>query len=139
MTVPEKTPRGIEVSEPYPYVRIYTGPGGETHFEDLEATFELKHFAPPAPPISVSETFPAKGMALISSPGGWEGDWHPTPRRQFIVVIVGELEVEVSDGEVRRLGPGSIALVEDTEGKGHISRVPAGKRGYSLAIPAEAG
>jgi hypothetical protein len=29
----------------------------------------------------------------------------------------------VSDGEVRQIGPGSIVLVEDRTGKGHISRV----------------
>ena len=53
----------------------------------------------------------------------WYGDWHPAPRRQFLVYIAGEMEAEASDGEVRRLGPGSIALVEDTTGKGHRSRV----------------
>ena len=29
----------------------------------------------------------------------------------------------MSDGEVRRFGPGSVTLVEDTTGKGHTSRV----------------
>lgn len=78
-------------------------------------------------------------MALLSSPGGWEGDWHPTPRRQFIIILTGGLEVEVSDGEVRRFGPGSIALIEDTEGRGHVSRVLGKERGHSLALPIEDG
>ena len=30
------------------------------------------------------------------------------------------------DGEVRRLGPGSVVLAEDTNGKGHNTRHPAG-------------
>lgn len=134
----ESAPGEIRVSEPYPYVRIYAGPDGETHFEDLQMTFELKHFAPPAPPISVSEAFATRGMALLSSPGGWDGDWHPTPRRQFIIILTGELEVEVSDGEVRLFRPGSIALVEDTGGKGHISRVVSKERGFSMSLPLEA-
>jgi len=54
---------------------------------------------------------------------GWYGDWPPAPRRQFLVYIAGEVEAEASDGEVRRLGPASIVLVEDTKGRGHRSRV----------------
>ena len=37
--------------------------------------------------------------------------------------LSGEIEAEVSDGDVRRFGPGSITLVEDLSGKGHASRV----------------
>ncbi|MGD9140074.1 MAG: cupin domain-containing protein [bacterium] len=138
MTPSENTPADpddIEVSGPFAYVRIYTGPEGKTHFEDLEMTFELKDFAPPAPPISVSQAFMTQGMTVISSPGGWEGNWHPAPRRQFLIILVGELDVEVSDGEVRRFGPGSIILVEDTGGMGHISSVVAKERGYCLVLP----
>jgi hypothetical protein len=99
--------------------------------------FELKDFAPPALPISVGEAFATRGMAVLSSPAGWEGDWHPTPRRQFIIVLTGGLEVEVSDGEMRRFGPGSVILVEDTDGKGHVSRVLGDERGYSMSLPLE--
>jgi hypothetical protein len=34
-----------------------------------------------------------------------------------------ELEVQVSDGEVRRLSAGAVVYLEDTEGKGHTTRV----------------
>ena len=57
-----------------------------------------------------------------------------TPRRQFVLGLVGELEVEVSDGEVRRFGPGSVILVEDTSGKGHLSRVVGTERSMAAAI-----
>ncbi len=135
MTRSENIPDGIEAARPFRYARIYTGPDGETHFSDHELPFKLVDFAPPAPPISVTESLAVNGMAVISSPGGWEGDWHPTPRRQLIVVLTGELEVEVSDGEVRRFGPGVAILVEDTGGKGHISRVTSKMRSHSLALP----
>jgi hypothetical protein len=49
--------------------------------------------------------------------------------------LSGELEVEVSDGEIRRFGPGSVILVEDTSGKGHVSRVVGEVRGYMAAMP----
>ncbi|MCK4413123.1 MAG: cupin domain-containing protein [Candidatus Eisenbacteria sp.] len=125
----------IEVSGPAPYARVYADSDGATHFSDETLSFQLVDYAPPAPPISVSEVFGAENVSFISSPAGWDGDWHPAPRRQFILVLVGELEVEVSDGEVRRFGPGSLCLVEDTAGKGHASRVVSSDRGLAAAIP----
>ena len=53
-------------------------------------------------------------------------DWHPAPRRQWIFILSGTLEVEVQDGEVRQFPSGSILFVEDTTGKGHKTRVVGG-------------
>jgi len=92
---------------------------------------------PPAPPISISEVFSAEGVSFISSPSEWFGDWHPAPRRQFIFMLAGELEVEVSDGEVRKFVPGDVLLVEDTAGQGHISRVVSKERAYLAVVPLE--
>jgi hypothetical protein len=123
------------VSDPVHYARVSTNPEGGTYFADELLTFELADFAPPAPPISVSALFDADNLMFISSPSGWHGDWHPAPRRQFVLVLLGELEVEVSDGEVRRFGPGSFCLVEDTTGTGHVSRVVSSTRMLAAAIP----
>jgi hypothetical protein len=65
----------------------------------------------------------ASGVAFVRFPAGWVGDWHPTPRRQFVLFLVGELEGETSDGARQRYGPGSVALLEDTTGTGRRSRV----------------
>ena len=40
-----------------------------------------------------------------------------------MIWLSGETDFEVSDGEVRRFKPGSLLLLEDTAGKGHVSRV----------------
>jgi len=132
--VQEQT-ESIKVSEPLRYARVYSDSAGESHFADEQILFELIDYAPPAPPISVSEIISAEGVVFLSSPSGWFGDWHPAPRRQFIFILSGELEVEVSDGEVRRFGPGRICLVEDTVGKGHISRVVSTERAFLAAVP----
>ena len=125
----------IKVAEPLSYKRVYSDSKGESHFANEEVLFKLADFAPPAPPVSVSDAINAEAVVFISSPSGWFGNWHPAPRRQFIFVISGELEVEVSDGEKCRFGSGSIILVEDTKGKGHISRIVSKERGYAIAIP----
>ena len=104
------------------YVRVYSDSIGETHFEDLEINLDEIDFAPPAPPIYTSDLLSSTSYGFLSVLPGWESDWHPTPKRQFIIYLSGIIEAEVSDGEVRQFGPGSITLVEDTSGIGHISK-----------------
>ena len=135
MTQASKEDQGIGVSNLLPYTRVYSDSSGETHFADEEMAFDLVDYAPPAPPISVSGGVGAESVTFISSPPEWFGDFHPAPRRQFIFVLAGELEVEVSDGEARRFGAGSVCLVEDTDGRGHIPRVTSGERGVAVAVP----
>jgi len=105
------------------YLRVYADANGESHFEDVEVELTLVDFAPPAPPMNLSAFTPATRFGFLSAPLGWYGDWHPTPRRQIFFQLSGEIEVEVSDGDVRRFGPGSVILLEDTWGKGHTTRV----------------
>jgi hypothetical protein len=54
---------------------------------------------------------------------GWHGDPHPVPQRLLAVYLSGTGTIEVSDGDVRELVPGTILLAEDTTGKGHTSGV----------------
>lgn len=125
----------IAVAEPLAYIRIVADSAGASHFEDAEIDMHLADYAPPAPPISVSDVIPADGVVFLSSPIGWFGDFHPAPRRQFVFFLSGELEVEVSDGETRRFGPGSVLILEDTVGHGHLSRVVGQERAYIVAVP----
>jgi quercetin dioxygenase-like cupin family protein len=62
-------------------------------------------------------------MLFVRLPVGWSGDWHPAPKRQFGILIEGELEVTASDGEVRTFKAGDVRLLEDTSGKGHQTKV----------------
>ena len=105
------------------YVRIHADDAGGTHYQDVEVELMSRDFAPPAPPLFVGQVTPASGFTFVRFPAGWEGDWHPTPRRQFFIFLAGTLESETSDGERRSHHPGDVVLVEDTGGKGHRSRV----------------
>jgi hypothetical protein len=104
-------------------VRLYADAKGESHFADEEMALNSVNFAPPAPPVDVSAFTPAKHFVLLQTAPGWFGDWHPTQYRQFFFFLSGEVDVQASDGDVRRFGPGSVVLVEDTTGKGHTTRV----------------
>jgi hypothetical protein len=50
-------------------------------------------------------------------------DWHVAPRRQYVINLSGQSEVEIGDGTKLLFGPGDIFLADDTTGRGHISRV----------------
>ena len=116
--VPNAYCEGIQVSA----VRVYADSTGESHFEEITIDLTEYDYAPPAPLIYVSPLMDAARYGYISVAPGWFGDWHPSPKRQLMIYISGEIEAEVSDGEVRRFGPGSITVVEDTTGRGHTSR-----------------
>lgn len=105
------------------YVRIREDHDGRSYFEDVAVPFSPVEFAPPAPPLELSASMIATGMAFVTFPAGWSGDWHPAPRRQFFLFLAGVLEAETGDGESRRFGAGSVGLLEDTTGSGHRSRV----------------
>ena len=107
----------------FEYVRLYSDADGESHFEDLEVELSAVEFVPPAPPLNLSAYMSASQAAFLGAAAGWRSDWHPSSARNLFVVVSGEWEVEVSNGTVRRFGPNSVLLVEDTSGKGHRSRV----------------
>ena len=96
---------------------------GESHIVDGAIDLVAQPFAPPAPPLEVSAPIAADHGVFFRMPAGWFGDWHPTPRLQYFVQTTGELEVQVSDGEVRRFHPGDVVYVGDVHGRGHTTRV----------------
>jgi hypothetical protein len=112
------------------YFRIYADAGGESHFEDVDV--ELSEQARGS---DLSVLYPASGVIFRRSPADQFIDWHPAPRRQFVVTLSGTAEVEASDGEVRRIGPGTVMLAEDTTGRGHITRGTGTEERLSLFIP----
>lgn len=61
--------------------------------------------------------------------------WHNPPCKQYIIMLHGSMEIEISDGARRIFHPGDVLLAEDTTGKGHITRAASeGVRKY-LVIP----
>jgi len=89
--------------------RVYATPDGESHIEQVEV-------AATAGPLPLSNL-----RAVSYSPAKVE--WHHAPSRQFAINLSGEIEAEVSDGTRQRIGPGDLVFLEDTVGKGHITRL----------------
>ena len=119
------------------YVRVYADSTGESHFEDLTINLNEIDFAPPAPPIFTSDLNPSSNYGFASVLPRWESEWHPAPKRQYMIYLSGTIEAQTSDGEIRQFGPGSITLVEDTTGKGHKSRVVGSDQVIGIVIQLE--
>jgi hypothetical protein len=100
--------------------RVFTDSEGETHFEDIELTLKETDELGKAVVFPRSEPLPATSIFFVHRPeSAGPTPWHNVKQRQFVLRLAGEMEIEVSDGQVRRTGPGSVMLAEDTTGKGH--------------------
>jgi len=105
------------------YLRLYTGPDGESHFADVDVPLRSVEFVSGRAPADVATAIPATALNFAVFPAGWDSQgYYNAPRRNFFILLAGELEIEASDGERRRLGMGAVLLAEDTTGTGHISR-----------------
>ena len=113
-------------------VRLYTGPDNQSHFEDIDVPMK------DGGKIGfLSEKVKATGLVFRETGGDYDYDFHTAPRRQYVVNLEGEVEIEVGDGTKRILRSGDVLLAEDTTGQGHISRAVKGKPRRSLFITLE--
>ena len=109
--------------------RIIADTAGESRFEHLDITLR------DAGTIGrLSERLDATGVIFRETPADYDYDWHPAPRRQYIVLLDGNIEITVGTGETRRFTGGDVLLVEDTTGRGHRTRTTDGKPRRSIFI-----
>ncbi len=104
-------------------LRIYAAPDGESHFDEVDIPTEKRPIFPGAAPFELSAGYPASRIRFTRIPAAMhEVGCHTVPGRILTVRLDGSVEYETSDGEVRQVPAGGFVLVEDTHGKGHISR-----------------
>jgi hypothetical protein len=101
------------------FIRLTTGPDGLSRFEDAE--LDLKRSGERG--LEASDLLAAGSLRFLQLPPGWFQDQQPIESRQYHLVLAGVLDIEAGDGDVRRLGPGSVLLLEDTKSTGHRARV----------------
>ena len=98
-------------------IRIYAGEDGKSHFEDID--LQLTNAGEIG---KLSEIQPATGIMFRDNHSDYFQDWHNAPRRQYNILLEGEIEIEIGDGTKRRFCSGDIFLAEDTSGQGHRTR-----------------
>ncbi len=112
--------------------RLYVDDKGESHFADVEVTFTESGAAGRTTPRQA-----ATGIIFRQVPPDYDLDWHPAPRRQYIINLDAGVQLTASDGEARRIGAGEVILVEDTWGKGHLSKAVEAKLRHCIFVTLE--
>lgn len=105
--------------------RLYTGPDGHSHAETLSLESHPQ----------LTSAMAAKDISFREIPAGHFLDWHPAPRRQFVIMLSGGMEIGLRDGSTLRFGPGDVLLAEDVTGSGHTRRVNPDQPRLSATIP----
>jgi hypothetical protein len=106
-------------------LRIFATADGESHFGEVDIETTTTSLFPDEAPFDLSAQYVASHIRFVNVPAGvLEAGWHTPPGRVLAVWLDGIVEFETSDGEIRRVSAGGFVLVEDTHGKGHISRHP---------------
>ena len=123
-------PVAAQERTPIKVTRIYTGEDGKTHAEELEVPLMQGRAT-----TELSESVPVTSVQFRRNSPDYFIDWHTAPRRQYVITLAGESEVEIGDGTKIRLHPGHILLAEDTAGQGHISRAVGTEDRISICLP----
>ncbi|HLU81042.1 MAG TPA: hypothetical protein VK010_03130 [Flavobacteriaceae bacterium] len=80
--------------------RLYTGIDNNSYFEDIEIDLE------DAGDIGqLSEKVNATGIIFRRTGPDYDYDWHNAPQRQYIIMLDGAVDIEITDGTVRRFQP----------------------------------
>lgn len=108
------------------FLRLYSGEDGQSHLEAVDL---------PSDTVMHNGMEVAPGVNFRRFPADYFSDWHTAPRRQYIAVLSGTMEIGVGDGGTSRLGPGDVLLVEDLQGQGHTTRSVGGEPRVSVTIP----
>jgi len=138
----ETTDRDVAVAQgrrPVVITRIFTGPDGLAHAEDIELKLDARGVSgmlkATGAEFSVRSPTPGAKAGNTSAADANDPGWHTGPARQFVITLAGSSEVEVSGGVHVVTRPGHINLIEDTTGKGHITRNFGPDDRIALTIP----
>ena len=105
--------------------RMYTGGDGQTHVEKIDLA--------KTPDWTAAQN--TTTITFRETPVGRFQDWHPAPRRQYVIILSGQLEIGLGDGSKHVFGPGDARLVEDTTGKGHTTATYGNHPCVTATIP----
>ena len=129
-----RPPRPFDMQRPLTYIRVFSDDTGESHIVTEALTVRSEQCAPPAPALDVSAISGATGWNLLRFAADWVGGWHCTPYRQWMFLLAGRAAVRASDGSRCDLRAGSICLLEDTRGRGHLTTIIGDEEVLTVAV-----
>src|SRR4051794_12094138 len=89
---------------PRHYLRIWAGPDGESHLEDVRLAETAAPAEPGVAPLLVSNPVAVDRVHFVTvRAGDQDPDWHTGPRRQLVTFLTGGVTIVTSDGDRRDL------------------------------------
>ena len=134
LTAAEK-PAMTPLSGTLSFLRLTTGPDGISHWVEDQVPLKARGTQGIDAVMAVGLLGDVKNAVFAMLKAGETEDWHPAPRRQFMVCLRGLVEVTAGDGQKRRVKPGEFVLLEDTSGKGHVTHAAGSEDHVALALP----
>jgi hypothetical protein len=110
-------------------IRIYADRDGNSHLEEHPIGAVMARNALQSLPVDPTQ------MLIRQYQPRYVNSWHVTPARQFAIALYGSLESEVSGGVTRTMGTGQLVFLEDTHGKGHITRMREACANLFIRVP----
>ena len=111
-------------------IRLYTGPDGKSHFEEIRPTY-----VPRGDQSESAVVHEAGGIVIRRFDPARSNPWHNAPGRVCVFTLEGAVDIEIGDGTVRRLGAGDILIAEDVAGQGHVTREVGPAARVSVFVP----
>jgi hypothetical protein len=102
------------------YTRIVSTEDGGSAFEDAELQLSELQTADGVAAMLAGALGAAPGVAFVRF-ADFPSQPHPAAEPQWVVMLRGVIEVQVSDGTSRRFAPGDLVLATDTTGRGHVT------------------
>jgi hypothetical protein len=104
--------------------RMYTGDDGQSVMEELRLD----------DPILDSLKTCTGSSIQINEPTEFS-EMHPAPRRRWMSMLSGQIDIQLADGSVHSFGPNDLRLWEDVTGSGHKTRFPVPSVSISMPLP----
>jgi hypothetical protein len=101
---------------------MYTGDDGQSVMEELQLD----------DPILESLKTCTGSSIQINEPTEFS-EMHPAPRRRWMSMLSGQIDIQLADGSVHSFGPNDLRLWEDVTGSGHKTRFPVPS--VSISMP----
>ena len=104
--------------------RMYTGDDGKSVMEELQIGDPILE------PLKT-----CTGCAIqINEPTEFS-EFHPAPRRRWMSMLSGQIDIQMGDGTIHSFGPNDLRLWEDLTGEGHKTRFPIPSVSISMPLP----
>lgn len=127
--------RGVEVVEAW---RGYKGADGQSHLERVKIPGKHSVHYDGKVRVTVFDLGDPSGAAFVYGEPNMEIPVHPVPYKETFIILSGSSEVQMPDGQVVHLSPGSMLMSEDLDTPGRGGRSgPCGYVALSLAYKAQ--